>query len=124
MGIRTFNRACCCVMFAVMLLCSSCSTKQRAINDLRKFSYELRDNSAYYDIEDWKAAVNRFADLRENVNKHEYTADEYRTIGQLEGECATYMVKGAKEGLINRVGKYAGELEGILEGIFGELGND
>ena len=27
---------------------SSCATRESAVNDLQKFSYELRDNSQYY----------------------------------------------------------------------------
>ena len=106
------------------LLLSSCTTKQGAINNLRKFSYELRDHSVYYSVNDWDKALNKFVKLRDEINKHEYTADERRTIGQLEGECAGYMVKGAKDGIINRVGTYTNEIQGILEGILGGLGND
>lgn len=106
------------------LMLSSCTTKQGAINNLRSFSYELRDRSAYYDVNDWDKALNKFMKLREEINKHEYSSDEYRTIGQLEGECASYMVKGAKDGIINRVSTYTNELQGILEGILGGMGND
>lgn len=112
------------VLAVSLVMFSSCTTKQGAINDLRRFSYELRDHSASYDVNDWDKALNKFVKLRDEINKHDYTADEHRTIGQLEGECASYMVKGAKDGIINRVGTYTNELQGILEGILGGLGND
>ena len=121
---NTFKCVAGCMLAAILLLLSSCTTKQAAINDLQSFSYELRDNSAYYDVDDWKKALNKFAKLRDKIRKHEYTAEEYRTIGQIEGECAGYMVKGAKEGITNRVGRYAGELEGILQGILEGMGSD
>ncbi|RRD02058.1 hypothetical protein EII32_04925 [Prevotella sp. OH937_COT-195] len=112
-------------MFSVtMILLLSCSTKQGAINDLRSFSYELRDNSAYYDVNDWKEALNKFANLRDKISRYGYTAEEYRTIGRLEGECAGYMVKGAKDGIINRIGTCASELEGMLEGILEGMGSE
>ena len=34
-------------------LLSSCATKEHAINRLEKFSYELRDHSAYYTMDEW-----------------------------------------------------------------------
>lgn len=124
MRLKMLINVSCCMLFIATFLLTSCSTKQRAINDLRKFSYELRDNSTYYDVEDWKNALDRFAELREKVRKYEYSSEEYRVIGQIEGECASYMVKGAKNGLLDRISKYASELEGLLEGVFGEIGND
>lgn len=107
-----------------LVMLSSCTTKQGAINNLRSFSYELRDHSQYYDVNDWDKAINKFVKLRDEINKHEYTADERRTIGQIEGECASYMMNGAKDGIINRVGTYTNELQGILEGILGGMGNE
>ena len=111
------------LVFGLVML-SSCTTKQGAINNLRSFSYELRDHSQYYDVNDWDKAINKFVKLRDEINKHEYTADERRTIGQIEGECASYMMNGAKDGIINRVGTYTNELQGILEGILGGMGNE
>ncbi len=107
-----------------LVMLSSCTTKQGAINNLRSLSYELRDHSQYYDVNDWDKAINKFVKLRDEINKHEYTADERRTIGQIEGECASYMMNGAKDGIINRVSTYTNELQGILEGILGGMGNE
>jgi hypothetical protein len=75
-------------------------------------------------VNDWDKAINKFVKLRDEINKHEYTADERRTIGQIEGECASYMMNGAKDGIINRVSTYTNELQGILEGILGGMGNE
>ncbi len=94
-----------------LVLFASCTTKQGAINNLRSFSYELRDHSQYYDVNDWDRAIKKFVKLRDEISKHEYTADERRTIGQ-------------KDGIINRVSTYTNELQGILEGILGGMGND
>ena len=50
-----------CGAFALMM--ASCSTKQRAINQLESFSYELRDNSRYYDLQDWEKAGKKFVKI-------------------------------------------------------------
>ena len=35
-------------LIVATLSVSSCATRESAVNDLEKFSYELRDNSQYY----------------------------------------------------------------------------
>lgn len=109
-----------------MILCSvmgvtlmSCATKQSAINQLEKFSYELRDNSRNYDVEDWQKAGEKFVKIRRDINKHEYdyTAEEKAKIGRLEGDCARYMAKGVKDGFFDKLKNIGSEIQGILESI-------
>lgn len=106
---------------AIGLMLASCATKQRAIDQLENFSYELRDNSRYYDIADWEKAGKKFVKIRKDINKHEfdYTAEEKQRIGKLEGDCARYMAKGAKEGVFDKLMNIGGEIKGILDGILG-----
>ena len=111
------------VMLAVSLMLvmqlTSCSTKQHAISQLENFSYELRDHSARYSINEWERAGEKFVKIRKNISKHEldYTPEEKAKIGKLEGQCAGYMAKGMKEGVFDRVKAFANELKGILKGI-------
>ena len=100
---------------------SSCATKQGAINQLEDFSYELRDHSRYYDVQDWEKAGKKFVKIRKAVNKHEfdYTPEEKAKIGRLEGDCARYMAKGAKEGVFDKIQNIGNEIKGILNGILG-----
>ena len=94
------------ILCSVMgLVLTSCATKQSAISQLEDFSTELRDNSRYYGAEDWQKAGKKFVKIRKNVSKHEfdYTAEEKARIGRLEGECARYMAKGAKEGFFDKL---------------------
>lgn len=117
------------MMVAVaMALCfsialSSCSTKMQAINRLEKFSYELRDNSQYYSVDDWKEAGEEFLDIRREIKKHEfdYTSEQKKKIGVLEGKCAGYMAKGVKNGIVDKVKGFGNELNGILQGILNAI---
>jgi len=95
------------------VLLSSCSTKRHAISQLEKFSYELRDNSAYYNYQDWQLAADQFLRIRQNISRYDYTVEERRYIGELEGNCAGYMADGLK----TKVNSIGAELKGILEGI-------
>ena len=117
---KTIKLFICCVMVLVL---ASCSTKQTAINQLEKFSIELRDHSRYYDVQDWEKAGQKFVKITKNVKKHEldYTPAEKARIGQLEGECAGYMARGAKDNISDRLRGLFNEIKGIIEGVTGAL---
>ena len=112
-----------CGVFAMLF--ASCSTKQSAINQLESFSTELRDHSRYYDIQDWEKAGKKFVDITKKVKKHEldYTPEELARIGKLEGECAGYMARGAKDNVTDRLRGLLNEIQGIIQGVTGAFGN-
>ena len=102
-------------LIVAMLSVSSCATRESAINDLEKFSYELRDNSQYYTAKQWRRAVDKFGNIRREISRHDYTVAERQRIGRLEGDCARYMVRGAKDGVVNSVFGLGSEIQGILD---------
>lgn len=102
-------------LIVAMLSVNSCATRESAINDLEKFSFELRDNSQYYTAKKWRKAVDKFGKIRREISRHDYTVAERQHIGRLEGDCARYMVRGAKEGVMNSVFGLGSEIQGILD---------
>lgn len=102
-----------------LAITTGCSPKQHAINQLENLSIDLRDKSPYYTIDQWEKAIDRFSKIRQKMAKYDYTPEQRRKIGQLEGQCARYMAQGAKDGLLNGVQRISGELQGIIEGILG-----
>lgn len=112
-----------CGVFALML--ASCSTKQTAINQLESFSTELRDHSRYYGIQEWEKAGKKFVDITKKVKKYEldYTPEELARIGKLEGECAGYMARGAKDNVTDRLRGLLNEIQGIIQGVTGAFGD-
>jgi len=108
----------------LVLALASCSTKQSAINQLESFSTELRDHSRYYDVQDWERAGKKFVDVTKKVKKYQmdYTPEELARIGKLEGECAGYMARGAKENITDRLNGFINELKGILQGVTDAFG--
>ena len=114
----SFFRFCISVLLVALAL-TGCSTKQSAINQLEDYSYELRDNARYYSVSDWEKSVDKFVKIRKKIAKHgrEYTTDEKKHIGELEGQCAGYMAKGAKNGLLDGIRSVGNEINGIIEGI-------
>ena len=121
MSMKTIKLIICGVM---VLMLASCSTKQSAINQLESFSTELRDHSRYYDIQDWEKAGKKFVDITKTVKKYQmdYTPEELARIGKLEGECAGYMARGAKENITDRLNGFINELKGILQGVTDAFG--
>lgn len=105
------------VILMLALMLDSCSTKQAAINDLQRLSYDLRDNSRNYTVREWRGAADRFVKIRKRISKHDYTVSEREEIGRLEGQCAKYMVQGAKDGALDYILGLGKEIQGILDGI-------
>ncbi len=102
-------------LIVAMLTVSSCATRESAINDLERFSYELRDNCQYYTARKWRRAIDKFGSIRREISRHDYTVAERQRIGKLEGDCARYMVRGAKDGVMNSVFGLGSEIQGILD---------
>ena len=113
------NLKCLLMCGAMAMLMASFSTKQHAINQLESISNELRDNSRYYDMDDWERAGDKFLKITKKVKKHEadYTPEEKARIGRLEGECAGYMARGAVDNVTDRLRGIFNELKGILDGF-------
>ena len=59
------------------------------------------------------------------MKKHEldYTPEELARIGKLEGECAGYMARGAKDNVTDRLRGLLNEIQGIIQGVTGAFGN-
>ena len=102
-------------LIVAMLTVNSCATRESAINDLERFSYELRDNSQYYTARKWRRTIDKFGSIRREISRHDYTVAERQRIGKLEGDCARYMVRGAKDGVMNSVFGLGSEIQGILD---------
>lgn len=84
-----------CAMFAGVCIMSSCSTKQSAINQLGRFSTELKKNGADYTIDDWKAAAERYAKVNKKILKHDdYTLAEQKEIAEKELDALIAIKRG------------------------------
>ena len=103
----------------MVLVMASCTTKQSVINQLENFSYELRDNSRNYGVKDWEKAGKKFVKISNKVKKFEkdYTSEERVRIAKLEGECAVYMAKGAKDNVSDILRGLFNDIKGIIDGV-------
>ena len=53
----------------------------------------------------------------------DYTPQEKAKIGRLEGECAGYMARGAKDNVTDRLRGLLNEIQGIIQGVTGAFGD-
>lgn len=114
MKIKTFF-----IVGMLTLMLASCATKERAMTRLENFSVELRYHSTEYGLDDWEKAAKKFVKIRKDISKHEleYTAEQKKHIGELEGECVGYMANGAKDKVVGIGSEIGGILRGILDSL-------
>lgn len=65
------------------------------ISELEAFSYELENNSSSYTIDDWKAAFQTYKDIIASMEGIEFSEEEMREIGRINGVCMANLAKGA-----------------------------
>ena len=60
------------------LVLTACNKQEQAIDDLRSFSEQLKEESADYTEEDWQQAGEQYQLLIENIDQYEYTYDQQK----------------------------------------------
>ena len=82
------------------LVLTACNKQEQAIDDLRSFSEQLKEESD---------------DYTENIDQYEYTDDQQKEIGRLKAVCIKQMSKGAMKILRHNMNTISKQLEGALE---------
>ena len=101
----------------IMIIATSCSSSQRAVNRFENFSYELRDNGRYYSLNDWKEAADSYLEIRKDLGKRKLTSEQRHQVGVIEGKCVRYVYEGLK----GHVRDFGSEVNGVLEGLMDML---
>lgn len=115
-------------IFTIILLCTfvlmSCATREeRQVKSLQKFTIELKTNSNSYTDEQWQQAINDYERITESLKVGRYTDGERREIGKLKGQCLAIFAQYAIGAYERELQGATNELEGALEGFFGEFDN-
>lgn len=110
------------ILFAGLLtlaLTTACDSKQTPINDLQDLCEDLQANSKDYTEDDWAALEESLTKINDDIERHrsEYTPDEIREIGRLQGKCAGYMTKEALRNLPGQINSALKQVEGALDGM-------
>ena len=100
------------LVFAALLL--SCSTgKRKPLVQLEELTEEIREHHKEYSTADWKDAYARYEQIAADMERYQYTKEEAKKIGELEGECVGYFMKDA----VNSLEGFESEVKGFLDGL-------
>jgi hypothetical protein len=92
----------------------SCSWgKQEPIDQLKKLTEDIRLHHHEYTTADWKQAYARYEQIAADMEKYQYTKEEAKKIGELEGECVGYFMKDA----VNSLEGLESEIKGFFDGL-------
>lgn len=104
-------------LLIICTLLTSCDNKRATYHDLKALNNELRLHSANYTIADWETAINEYEKIHSRMEKYDYTPEEIREIGRIEGEMAGYMTQEVINALKKETVNILYEASGFVEGF-------
>ena len=102
---------------ACMAFCSCHSSKDAALNDLRKFRTELAQNGDTYTVKDWEKAADKYQKINQKLMKYQYNNSEMEEIGRIHGQCAQSFTSA----LANKVTGIGSFLKGLYDSFKGSI---
>lgn len=108
-------------LLLIVLSLSSCkSREEKVISDLDNLSERIEKHGSEFDADDWKDALEDFANLHEDMQDCEFTKEQLRELGKKEGKVSAILAKeGAKalgKELNNFLGNFGAFAKGFKEG--------
>lgn len=84
-------------IISLVVLFSSCQTKQSAISELRTINQEITINGDNYSFNDWVKAGKKYYEVNKKISKHtgDYSDEELQEISKLNGQCVRHFTEGA-----------------------------
>lgn len=110
-------------LFVILFVFTACDRKQRALDNLSEFVEKVEKNAPEYTAAEWKEINKEYDELMVEIDKYEYSLEETKQIGELQGRLAAIKVKDtgkdAIEGAKKAYVKWLGIIKGFWEEIFG-----
>lgn len=110
-----------CLLLAGVLMLGSCNTRRAAVSDLESLVVDVEENGKSYSMDDWKMVIYRYSKIEERLQKHDYTKEEHKEIGNLKGR---FLGNATKDVLINcyeTIENINSEIDGGKEGFIKAL---
>lgn len=105
------------VSFIVFTL-TACSGPQTPVKELRKLADEVEMNYDSYTDEEIENVLEKLDSIDTEMQQYEYTGEELRVIGRLNGRVSMYLAKA----YLKRAGSELGEItQGLMGGMEGVL---
>lgn len=110
------------IMFTLAIV--ACSGPQTPVKELRELVNEVEMNYKSYTEDDLDRIMDRLDALDKEFAKYEYTDEEQREIGRLNGRLSAYLTKVTVRNLGSILGNFAEEIGGGMEGFFSAFDED
>lgn len=101
------------VLLLSIILLSCSSGKLEPIDQLKRLAEDIREHHTEYSTADWKEAYARYEQIAADMERYQYTKEEAKKIGELEGECVGYFMKDA----VNSLEGFGSEVKGFIDGL-------
>lgn len=107
--------------FTIPLVCVllfSCQIRnQHPIEQLENLTEDIRLYHQEYTVADWKRAYYRYEQIVLEMEEYNFTNEEMKRIGNLEGECVGYFMKYAANSFDGLTNEISGFFNGLNESL-------
>lgn len=110
-----------CMLSIAVLSMTSCSTRRAAVSDLESLVMDVEENGKSYSMDDWKMVIYRYSKIEERLQKHDYTKEEHKEIGNLKGRLLGNATKDVLINCYETIENINSEIDGGKEGFIKAL---
>lgn len=96
---------------------TACNSAQASLNDLRRLNADLRDNRARFTSNDWKACQQRLDNIRQRIDRYNYSDEQLKEIGSLTTSCYVLMGKNTVGTVLDDVHRTVKQAQGAADEI-------
>jgi hypothetical protein len=111
------------LLFIITFLFTSAAIFAGPIEKLTKLADKVEKNHKSYTDEDWEKVAKEYAKLKAEFEEDEYTSEELKEFGRQKGRIKGYMTKKTLNKWGKKMGDFANELGGGIEGFFESIEN-
>ena len=109
-------------LLMLSLLLAACNPAKSAKDDLQKFTERIETKSDNWSNADWDDALAHYSEICQTIERYDYSDEELREIGKLEGRCMAKFYKHSIKESKDELHDAFHELGGAIEGLMDELG--
>lgn len=113
-----------CFYLMLVGLIMSCSNSQNPIDDLESLVDEIEESSSDFTEEDWENISLEYEEIEAKLQQNEYTDEELKEIGKLQGRYAAKVTKAAIKETKDALETFSKQFESQMEGFIEELQNE
>lgn len=116
------------VVMSLILFGSCASREERVVSKINHLAERVEENTGNMDADELTEIVEDLADIHEEMEDCDFTAEQLREIGKADGKIVALLSKDAVNELGNKAMKYLGGAasmaSGALEGFYNNTSTD